>query len=319
MAIGLWLLSRMVPSTPFGVRAVYMLVLGCGIGLSMQVLTIIVQNTAEYRDLGVATSGVTFFRTLGSSFGASIFGTVYANVLSDRLPAAYAASPGVDPSATTTPEGLHSFPADQITAIVDAYAYALHVVFLSAAPVALVAFALAWFLKEVPLRGSTRAGAADVGDGFGMPEHSDRVRRLELAIGRLTSKATRDDLVAMWREAGTRLAVSDAWCLAQVHVRDRLGVPPTLASVAGRVRVPQEVLAPAFAAAMKRGLLVDDGNVLALTDSGRQEIAALVKARRAWLARELGDWGAEDDALLAEALDNISRRLLDESTELEPA
>ncbi len=116
MAVGLWLLSRMDASTPWGVRALYMLVLGCGIGLSMQVLTIIVQNTAAYRDLGVATSGVTFFRTLGSSFGASIFGTVYANVLSNHLPAAYAASPGVDPTRTTTPEALHSYPPEQITA-----------------------------------------------------------------------------------------------------------------------------------------------------------------------------------------------------------
>src|SRR4051794_28316046 len=188
MAIGLWLLSRMEPSTPWGLRAVFMLVLGSGIGLSMQVLTIIVQNTAAYRDLGVATSGVTFFRTMGSAFGASIFGTVYANELSDRLPAAYAASPGVDPARTTTPEGLHSYPVEQITKIIDAYSGALHVVFLSAVPVALVGFALAWFLKEVPLRDSTRVGTSDVGDGFGMPEHSDRVRRLELAIGRLTSR-----------------------------------------------------------------------------------------------------------------------------------
>jgi MFS family permease len=317
MAFGLWLLSRMDPSTPWGVRALYMLVLGCGIGLSMQVLTIIVQNTSEYRDLGVATSGVTFFRTLGSSFGASIFGTVYANVLSNHLPAAYAASPGVDPARTTTPVGLHSFRPEQIVVIVGAYAHALHVVFLAAVPVALAGFALSWFLKEVPLRGSTRAGAADVGDGFGMPEHSDRVRRLELAIGRLTTKMTRDDLVTMWREAGTRLAVADAWCLGQVHVRAELGVRPTLESIANRVRVPEEVLAPAFAAAMRRGYLDDEDNVLSLTGSGRQEIAQLVRARRVWLARELSDWGADDDALLAEALDNLAHRLLDESPELE--
>ena len=68
-----------------------MFVLGAGIGLIMQVLTIIVQNTADYRDLGTATSGVTFFRTLGSAFGAAVFGTIYANVLRDRLPAALAA------------------------------------------------------------------------------------------------------------------------------------------------------------------------------------------------------------------------------------
>jgi len=318
MAIGLWLLSRMDASTPFGQRALYMLVLGCGIGLSMQVLTIIVQNTAAYRDLGVATSGVTFFRTLGSSFGASIFGTVYANVLSNHLPAAYAASPGVDPLRTTTPEGLHSYPPEQITAIVDAYAYAIHIVFLAAAPVALAAFVLAWFLKEVPLRGSTRAGAADVGDGFGMPEQSDRVRRLELAIGRLTGRATREDLIAMWRESGSRLAVADAWCLGQVNARAELGVRPTLESIASRVGVPEEVLAPAFAAAMRRGYLVDDDNVLALTDTGREEIARLVMAWRVWLSRELGDWGAQDDALLGAALDNMAHRLLDESPALEP-
>jgi hypothetical protein len=151
-----------------------------------------------------------------------------------------------------------------------------------------------------------------------MPEHSDRVRRLELAIGRLSRKATRDDLIAIWREAGTRLGVADGWCLAQVHVRADLGIRPTLEAIALRVRVPQEVLAPAFAATMKRGYLVDHDNVLALTETGQREVGQLVRARRVWLARELSDWGAEDDALLAEALDNIARRLLDESPALEP-
>ena len=160
-----------------------MLVLGAGIGLCMQVLTIIVQNTAAYRDLGVATSGVTFFRTLGSSFGASIFGTIYANVLADKLARGVRRLPRCRPHQTTTPAGLHSYPENEIVHIVQAYADAIHVVFLSAVPVALVAFALAWFLKEVPLRGSSRAGVSDVGDAFGMPEDSDRVRRLEVAIG----------------------------------------------------------------------------------------------------------------------------------------
>ncbi len=314
MAIGLWLLSRMDATTPWGVRAVDMLVLGAGIGLCMQVLTIIVQNTAAYRDLGVATSGVTFFRTLGSSFGASIFGTIYANVLAGHLPAAYAASPGVDPARTTTPAGLHSYPANEITAIVEAYAHAIHVVFLSAVPVALVAFALAWFLKEVPLRGSSRAGVSDVGDAFGMPENSDRVRRLEVAIARLMSRTTRDDVVSLWRDADTGLALADAWCLAQVHVRARLGSTPTLGDIAHLVRVPAEVLAPAFAAAMQRGYLSEDGSRLSLTESGTAEISRLIDARRRWLARELSDWGAEDDVLLGAALDNLARRLLDEST-----
>ena len=81
--------SRGSTSTPRpSSTSVAMLVLGVGIGLSMQVLTIIVQNTVDYRDLGVATSGVTFFRTMGSSFGAAVFGAIYAHQLAPKLAAA---------------------------------------------------------------------------------------------------------------------------------------------------------------------------------------------------------------------------------------
>ena len=87
MALGLFLLSRMDEHTGFWEMAAYMLVLGAGIGLSMQILTLVVQNTSAFQDLGVATSGVTFFRTLGSSFGAAIFGSVTVS------------SAGVEPAA----------------------------------------------------------------------------------------------------------------------------------------------------------------------------------------------------------------------------
>ncbi|MFE0223818.1 MDR family MFS transporter, partial [Streptomyces albidoflavus] len=75
MALGLFLLSRMDADTSDWLESLYMVVLGAGIGLSMQVLTIVVQNTVDYADLGTATSGVTFFRTLGSAFGTAVFGT----------------------------------------------------------------------------------------------------------------------------------------------------------------------------------------------------------------------------------------------------
>lgn len=85
MTVGLYLLSRMGPGSGVWLESLYMLVLGVGIGLSMQVLTIAVQNTVDYADLGTATSGVTFFRTLGSSFGTAVFGTIYANTLGPNL------------------------------------------------------------------------------------------------------------------------------------------------------------------------------------------------------------------------------------------
>ena len=109
MAIGFVLLSLMDSSTSILVQSLYLLVLGAGIGLSMQVLVLIVQNTVDFADLGVATSGVTFFRTIGSSFGAAIFGSMFNNFLTDRLPAALAAS-GAPPEAAHSPQALHQLP-----------------------------------------------------------------------------------------------------------------------------------------------------------------------------------------------------------------
>ena len=88
-AFGLLLLSRIDETTSLWVFSFDLVVLGFGIGLSMQVLTIIVQSTADYRDLGVATSGVTFFRTLGGSFGAAIFGAIYTNQLDKPAPCGF--------------------------------------------------------------------------------------------------------------------------------------------------------------------------------------------------------------------------------------
>ena len=182
LTLGLLLMSTMDAETGFVRISLNMLVLGVGIGLCMQVLVIIVQNTSDYRDLGVATSGVTFFRTLGSSFGAAAFGAIYAGKLEDVLPAAYAQA-GLDPATVTTPALLHSQPSDVIAPVVNAYAEVLQSVFLYAAPVGIVAFLLSLVLPQVPLRDAARAGAGDMGDGFAMAEGGDPDRALE-KVGR---------------------------------------------------------------------------------------------------------------------------------------
>jgi hypothetical protein len=297
--------------------AVAMLVLGLGIGSSMQVLTIVVQSTVEYQDLGVATSGVTFFRTLGSSFGAAVFGTVYANVLADRLPAAVAASPGVNPAAVTSPEALHSYPAEQIAPIVAAYAHAVHVVFLAAVPVPLVALVLALFLKEVPLRGTARGSASDLGEGFGMPEGDDANRQLQLLIARLIQRQGRAALPVVRERAGVRFGVADQWAVGQVYLRSRLGRRATVEEISIRYRLPPEVLAPAFRDATSHGYLHADGEALELTELGQEEIAKFVAAMRTWLAEELDDW-APDDAKLAEALGDLATNFIEQNGEPVP-
>jgi MFS family permease len=320
MAVGLYLLSRLDAHTAYWVLAIDMVVLGTGIGLCMQVLTIIVQNTADYRDLGVATSGVTFFRTLGSSFGAAVFGTFYSNALDNRLPAAVAAA-GVDPRAVATPKLLHSLPAAQIAPIVDAYAHAIHVVFLAAVPVALAAFVLSLFLKEVPLRGTSRAGSSDVGEAFGMAEGTDRAQQLQIAIARLCRKQGREALPAIRAESGTTLDVADGWCVTQVHVRRRLGADSSLTAISRRFRIPAPVLQPAFDAARDNGYLSGGDDDLQLTEQGHEEMHKVIASTRAWLESELSDWGAADDELLSEALHRLATQFVNEDAglRLEPA
>ncbi|MGY2061531.1 MFS transporter, partial [Nocardia gipuzkoensis] len=180
-ALGLYLMSTMDRHTGFWTQSLYMFVLGLGLGLAMQVLTIVVQNTVPYTDLGTATSGVTFFRTVGSTVGTSMFGTLYSNRLGPNLRTALASDPGVPPAAAGNPQLLHKLPHAQAIPIIDAYADTIANMFRWAVPIALLGFVVAWFLKQVPLRDTARADASDVGAGFSMPDSADRVVRLEHA------------------------------------------------------------------------------------------------------------------------------------------
>ena len=317
ITLGMFLLSRIGAATPYWQLAVAMLVLGIGIGMSMQILTIVVQSTVAYQDLGVGTSGVTFFRTLGSSFGAAVFGAVYSNVLNDRLPAAVAASPGVDPAAVTSPQALHAYPDAQIAPIVDAYAYAIHVVFLAAIPVALVAFVVALFLKQIPLRGTARDTAPDIGEGFGVPEAADANQQLQVAIARLVRNKGRTELPKVRERSGASFGASDGWSVGQVYLRSRLGRTTTLAEIATLYHLPPEVLAPAFEAAAANGYLTRHDGQLAVTEAGALEVEKLVTALKAWLAGELADWGA-DDPELSRALSELATQFVNQDPQHVP-
>ncbi|WP_051218461.1 MDR family MFS transporter [Nocardioides insulae] len=312
MALGLFLLSTMDADTSDWLMSLYLIILGLGIGCCMQTLTLVVQNTSAFADLGVATSGVTFFRTLGSSFGASIMGTVYANQLGDKLLAGVLEA-GIDPTQvdidSVSPDLIDSLPAAQRGPIVDAYADALSTVFLAAVPVALLALVLALFLKEVPLRQSNRRGAADVGDGFAMPEDADSQIALQRAIARLVQVDPRQTQARIREASGTRLDAASAWCVRQIIVREDLNLETNLGHVARRFWIPREVLQPAFDAAIVEGYLTGDADGYAVTEDGRAELAKLAEAFRAWLADELEDWGPEDDQL-AGALKLLSQQMV---------
>ena len=160
MTVGLFLLSRLGIDSSFWIVSLYLFVLGVGIGASLQVLIIAVQNAVDYSDLGAATSGATFFRSIGGSFGTSVFGAIFSGVLAGDIAAALhgvALPSGLSASAGASPAVLEHLPAAIRDGYVAGYAQALHTVFLYATPIAAVGFVLSLFLKEVPLRDTVRA------------------------------------------------------------------------------------------------------------------------------------------------------------------
>ncbi|MFF3273255.1 MFS transporter [Streptomyces chrestomyceticus] len=318
MALGLYLMSTMGADTGAWLESLYMFVLGLGIGLAMQVLTIAVQNTVDYHELGSATSGVTFFRTLGSSFGTAVFGTLYSNRLDPDLKAALARSPGVPPEAAASPQALHRLPEAQARPVIDAYADTVNHVFQWVVPVALAGFVVAWFLKEVPLRDSARAAAGDLGEGFAAPDSTDSDQQLERAVARAMRKAEGPVSLEVLAVSGSPLTPGQAWALGQIHWRTRIHGETSPAAVAQAHRMPEEVLEPAFDRVVSAGYARygDDGR-LELTEAGRTEIDRLIVAWREWLDERLEGWTAEDPedrARLARALDSMAARLLDEDT-----
>ena len=159
MTLGLYLLSLLTVSSSTLLTSLSMLVLGAGIGASMQVLVIAVQNSVQYADLGTATAGATFFRSIGGSFGVAVFGAIFANLLPHNLASelhGLSLPSGLTAASGASPAVLDRLPAPVHDAFVHAYATSLHTVFLAAVPVGALAFALSWTLKEVPLRATTR-------------------------------------------------------------------------------------------------------------------------------------------------------------------
>ncbi|MET9236433.1 MFS transporter [Streptomyces cellulosae] len=151
--LGMWLLSRLETDTPRLHYSVWMFVLGAGIGMVMPVLVLAVQNSVRPADLGTATSANNYFRQIGGSVGAAVFGTLFAGRLTDalaeRLPAGAAGAPA--DAESITPQLVHALPPELRDAYVQAYADAMPRIFLYLVPVLVLGLLIAFFLKEKPL------------------------------------------------------------------------------------------------------------------------------------------------------------------------
>lgn len=161
LAIGLGLLSTVGLETPIALVCTWMALIGVGLGTSMQVMTLIVQNTFAHREVGTATAAQNYFRQVGGTLGTAVVGAVFAarltGLLADRVPAEAAAAPGV---SSLTPELVAGLPEALRLPIVASYNDALMPIFLAVVPLALAAAAVLVFLIEAPLATTIRGEGA---------------------------------------------------------------------------------------------------------------------------------------------------------------
>ncbi|WP_267244312.1 MDR family MFS transporter [Streptomyces sp. PR69] len=293
-AIGLVLLHQMKESSATWEISAYFFVFGAGLGLVMQVLVLVVQNAVRYEDLGVATSGATFFRSIGASFGVAIFGTVFTNRLEGKLAAALAGQPVPQGAGAAElaadPRAIARLPAELRPDVLHAYATSITDVFLYAAPVVAVSFLVCWFLKEDRLRASVTA-----------PEHSetlasnpversshDEVARALSVLG--SREGRREIYVRITERAGLDLLPAAGWLL--LRIRRQGVVEPAL--LADTTPVPLRTITDAARQIEERGLARREGLGLMLTDEGAEAAGRLSHAREESLSELLGDWWGPD-------------------------
>jgi EmrB/QacA subfamily drug resistance transporter len=221
MTLGLFLLSRLSVNTSFWIVSLYLFILGVGIGGSLQVLIIAVQNAVDYKDLGAATSGATFFRSIGGSFGTSVFGAIFSGVLAGDIAAALHGLPlpsGISASAGASPAVLDHLPAAIRDAYVAGFAQALHTVFLYATPIGAVAFLLSLTLKEVPLRDTVRAvDRAQSTAPTAIPATRDSEQEMERALMALFGRERRAEVYRGLAEtADVQLSPRGTWLMYRI-------------------------------------------------------------------------------------------------------
>ena len=164
MTCGILLMTRLQIDTPYWQIAIYAVLIGMGLGLSMQTIVIALQNAVDMRDMGVATSSNTFFRSLGSVFGTAFFGSVLTNRLAHYMQSGFAdlaksnpnALAAVDPtqlkSLASNSKLIAKMPADVQHVVLQSFVNSFHFVFFSAAPITALGLVFALMLRETPLR-----------------------------------------------------------------------------------------------------------------------------------------------------------------------
>ena len=313
MTLALALLSRTGVVTSTAQLLGIMLLLGLGMGLVMQVLVIAVQNAVDYRDLGVATSGNSLFRSIGGSVGTAVLGAIFAA----RLGAELARSSGGMPNGGMglSLQAMAQMPPAARAVYSQAFTNAIDTVFIVATVIGAIGFAVTWLLHERPLRETVSARSADVGqevgDAMAMPAAPDSYEELVRGLAAVVDRNVRQGHVArIAARAGVPLGPAAVWLLMRIDERDGA----TLDDLAQRSPFDAPALRAASEELRAGGYIAehsDDGaRGWRLTPAGCDTLGRIVEARRAHIEEVFGQWTAEERGDLAALLRRVTRELV---------
>jgi EmrB/QacA subfamily drug resistance transporter len=297
MSVGLFLLSRISPTTGSVYLSFAKVVLGLGIGAVLPVLVIAVQNAVDYKDLGVATSGTTFFRSIGASFGVAIFGAIFSNTLVGdiRHAAGHVRFPsGLSLTGGLSPAQLKALPTSVRHVLVTGYAHSLQTVFLWAVPVAVLAFVLTWILPEVPLRKTTAVtDPADTLAPTAIPHTGSSRDEIARALSVLARRENREEIYR-WLATEASLDITPAACWLLLRIDGHQG--PSALELAEHLHVPVTAVSRLGDELAGKLLVEREGEErrIVLGAPGRAALDRLSAARRKGLGELLGGWSPDE-------------------------
>jgi DNA-binding MarR family transcriptional regulator len=300
MTIALILLSRVDVATPPFTASGYMLLLGLGLGMVMQILVMAVQNAVKYEQLGVATSGTTLFRSIGGAVGAALFGGIFAFALEANIAQAM-------PNAVVSlkdPAAIAALAEPMRTTYLALFVDALHPVFRTAAALAFVSFLLSLGIKEVPLR--TSIAPQPVGDAIETPRDATSLEELKRIVTRLTAGENRWQVYKRTAaRMGLTLEPDELWMLARIgEVSGRTSTP----ELEQRLRIDgtrcKRLVDGLVAAGMATGFSSES---FELSDKGRAEYQQLVRQREQDLKDVLADWEPDEHPDVREMMRQLAK------------
>jgi EmrB/QacA subfamily drug resistance transporter len=317
MALGLYLLSTMDTTVSHEAIIGFMFVLGLGLGLVMQVLVLAVQNAVDYSDLGVATSGATLFRSMGGALGTAVLGAIFANRLTSELKSALPAGAAAHaPSGgEVNPQQIKHLPAALHAGYLHAFTSSLSSVFIVAAIIALAAFVLSWFIRELPLRETI--GTGDLVDTYASPRDGSSLAEVANMLGRLDRReGAREIIERLAGRAGVDVSPAGCWLLARLSTDGTI----ELSVLAARSQVDIDRLLSARDELSRLELIGacrDEPACFEPTAAGRATLERLTSTGEQRLADLLEDWRPEEHKELADLIATLAHEFFIDTSALE--